>query len=244
MRIKKVNLVCQYLENISKDVLRKHAAIIKKYVKGRHGIYALYRKNHLYYVGLASNLSSRLRGHLNDRHAKSWDRFSVYLTTGDKHLRELETLILRIIDKKGNRLKGKFGYAEDLRRKLHNDLRKEYSFELENILCRRHKTPKQKRKIRDLQKVSGRTPTLAPFVTKSFKIVMEHNHKTYKAFVRRNGSIFMSTRNPIKKRYKGKVFTSPSLAAKAIVGHAQNGWAHWLYERAPGDWVPLSTLRG
>src|SRR3989338_9700904 len=102
------NLVCQYLENISRKALEKYQDIVRKYVRGRHGVYALYRKNKLYYVGLASNLRSRLRHHLQDRHAQAWDSFSVYLTIGDQHLRELEALVLRIIDRKGNRKLGKF----------------------------------------------------------------------------------------------------------------------------------------
>ena len=97
------NLVCQYLENISRKALEKYQDIIKKYVRDRHGVYALYRKNKLYYVGLASNLRSRLRHHLRDRHADAWDSFSVYLTIGGQHLHELETLLLRIIDRKGNK---------------------------------------------------------------------------------------------------------------------------------------------
>ena len=98
----KNNLVCQYLENISRTALEKYQDIIRKYVKGRYGVYSLYRKHKLYYVGLASNLRSRLHHHLRDRHAGTWDSFSVYLTVGDQHLHELETLILRIIKPKGN----------------------------------------------------------------------------------------------------------------------------------------------
>lgn len=74
-RKKQANLVCEFLERISRDALQKYQEIIKKYVRGRHGIYALFKKNKLYYVGLASNLRSRLRHHLRDRHAETWDSF-------------------------------------------------------------------------------------------------------------------------------------------------------------------------
>jgi hypothetical protein len=83
-------LVCQHLERLSRDVLGKYKDIIREYVRRRHGVYALYRGNRLYYVGLASNLRSRLNSHLRDRHANTWDHFSVYLTVGDEHLAELE----------------------------------------------------------------------------------------------------------------------------------------------------------
>ena len=80
---KRAQLVSQHLENISHEALSKYQDVIRSYVRGRQGIYALYRKNELYYVGLAGNLRSRLRSHLRDRHKKLWDRFSVYLTIGD-----------------------------------------------------------------------------------------------------------------------------------------------------------------
>jgi len=76
--------------------------------------YALYKGKDLYYVGLAKNLRSRLHGHLKDRHAEAWDRFSVYLTQGDEHLKELESLVLRIAAPTGNRVAGKFIGARDL----------------------------------------------------------------------------------------------------------------------------------
>ena len=49
-------LVCQHLENIFRKALENYQKIIKDFVKGRHGVYALYKKGRLYYVGLASNL--------------------------------------------------------------------------------------------------------------------------------------------------------------------------------------------
>jgi hypothetical protein len=78
------SLVCQHLENISRDALEKYQDVIRGYVRGRQGVYALYRRDKLYYVGLASNLRMRLSHHLRNRHGDSWDRFSVYLTIGDR----------------------------------------------------------------------------------------------------------------------------------------------------------------
>src|SRR3990172_512495 len=91
---KRTQLVSQHLENISSDLLEKYQDVVRSYVRGRQGISALYRRNKLYYVGLARNLRTRLNQHLRDRHKGGWDRFSVYLTIGDSHLKELESLIL------------------------------------------------------------------------------------------------------------------------------------------------------
>ncbi len=84
---KRKPLVSQHLENISRDALEKYQNIIRRYVRRRQGVYALYRRGKLYYVGLAINLRSRLSHHLRNRHGDSWDRFSVDLTIRDSHLK-------------------------------------------------------------------------------------------------------------------------------------------------------------
>lgn len=61
MKSRKGQLVSQHLENVSRDALEKYQNIIKNYVRGRHGIYALFKGSRLYYVGLASNLRNRLK---------------------------------------------------------------------------------------------------------------------------------------------------------------------------------------
>lgn len=89
-------LVCQYIENLSSAALEAYADIIRDIVGRRHGVYALYQRDKLYYVGLATNLRNHLKSHLKDRHKGLWDRFSVYLTIDHKYLKELELLVIRI----------------------------------------------------------------------------------------------------------------------------------------------------
>jgi len=77
--------------------------------KGR-GIYALYDNHGLYYVGLTTrSLRSRLRRHTRDRHKGKWNRFSWYQIPNLKYSKDMETAILRIVNPKGNRAKGKIG---------------------------------------------------------------------------------------------------------------------------------------
>jgi hypothetical protein len=83
-------LVIEHLEGISRAAIKRYPDIITEFVQRKNGVYALYKGETLYYVGLAKNLRSRLRGHLRDRHADAWDRFNIYLTRGDEHLKELE----------------------------------------------------------------------------------------------------------------------------------------------------------
>jgi len=231
-------LVTQHLENISREALEEYQDIIKDYIRRRQGIYALYRRGKLYYVGLASNLRSRLNTHLRDRHGDSWDRFSVYLTIGDEHMRELEALLLRIVSAPGNKVKGKFIKSENLRNKVRREFRKRQR-EKESELWggKSLKTEKKKKKTRKKQikksRATGRKPVMAKYCNERIKIRANHNGKNVTAWIRKDGVI----------RYKGDVFNSPSLAAKAVVGHAQNGWHFWTYERSPGDWVWLDYLR-
>jgi predicted GIY-YIG superfamily endonuclease len=226
---KKSPLVSQHLENISREALEKYQDIVRRYVRNRQGVYALYRRNKLYYIGLAKNLRSRLSHHLRDKHQDSWDRFSVYLTIGDSHLKELESLILRVIKPKGNKQKGKFLKSEDIRRRFSKDIRSKQHDELISLLG--------KEKISEVEEtrlVTGKQAVLADYIEGSIKLQAPYKGKIIKAHVSRNGSI----------KFEGKVYMSPSHAgAAACKRRSCNGWTFWQYERAPGDWVPLNELR-
>lgn len=225
----KGQLVCQHLENVSRKALEKYQEIIKNYVRGRHGIYALFRKTRLSYVGLASNLRNRLKIHLKDRHAQTWDRFSVYLTIKDEHLHDLEALVLRIASPKGNRQSGKFIRSQDLRPEFKRAINKFHRKEMKSIFGQ----PGRDTEIEKVKAKEGRSPVLASYVKKRFEIRFKYKSKLHKATVRKDGTI----------SYTGKIYNSPSLAAHAVVGHTANGWVCWHYERAPGDWVILDNLR-
>jgi hypothetical protein len=53
---KRTPLVSQYLEQISSEVFDDYQQLLRQYVRNRHGVYALYRREKLYYVGLAKDL--------------------------------------------------------------------------------------------------------------------------------------------------------------------------------------------
>jgi hypothetical protein len=220
-------LVCQHLENIRGDVLEEYQDIIRDYVSRRQGVYALYHEEELYYVGLASDLSSRLKAHLSDKHGGQWDRFSVYLTIGDRHLRELESLILRVVKPRpeGNSKIGKFARSENLRARLAKDIRQRDRQKLRDIVGSSEET------LRVV--LPGRMPPLLPYVKKVFKLRGRSKGKSFHASVKDDGRI----------RLKGKVYASPSAAASAATKYPVDGWSFWKYERAPGDWVRLDELR-
>lgn len=228
---RRAQLVCQHLEKIQREALEEHQEIIRQYVRGRQGVYALYRRDKLYYVGLATNLRNRLKNHLKDRHGNSWDHFSVYLTIGDHHLRELEALILRTVKPSGNKQKGKFAKSEDLRRRFKRDMKRRAMAKIDDVFLEKG-TAKSRQESKP-RKIDGRTPILAEYISGSMKLRATYKGKVYKALVKKNGTI----------RYAGKVYNSPSMAGKAVVNRSCDGWWLWKYQRAPGDWVRLDALR-
>jgi hypothetical protein len=217
--VKTSHLVCQHLEDISREALEKHQKIIKHYVRRRNGVYALYRKGKLYYVGLAKNLRSRLTHHLRDRHSNAWDRFSVYLTLGDGHLRELESLILRIVQPKGNKQKGKFPKSEDIRRRFARDVKDRLNYEVALLLGNKPKKTAPQ----------GRGTKL-----RRMKLRAWFKGKKLRAQLLKGGRV----------RFGGKFYESLSTAAaKACKRRTCNGWTFWKYLRAPGDWATVDHLR-
>jgi hypothetical protein len=228
-------LVTLHLENISGKMLTNSWDLIAAHTEHRQGVYALYRKRKLHYVGLATNLAGRLKSHRRDHLKGSWDHFSVYLTIGDEHMRELEALLLRITKPSGNKVTGRFAKSQDLKPRLRQQYRarkkREEDEDFDGLGPGKRGEPR--RKVVRKSKATGRRPKLAPYVDKAFNIKARAKGKTHRARVRWDGTI----------RFLGEVYNSPSLAGKAAIKRMVNGWTFWKYERSPGDWVPLEELR-
>lgn len=227
---KRSALVSQYLEGISRTALAEYQPFFREQAKRRNGVYALYRRKKLYYVGLARDLRGRLKTHLRDKHGESWDRFSMYLTVGDDHIKELESLVLRIVRPTGNRQGGKFAKAQNLRREFTRRVKQDAAAHLSELLG-----VEPGRKAAVARTRSSSKAALAAYVTRPLRLRARYKGQTLKAGVLSNGTISFS----------GKRYQSPSMAACAALPHrrAINGWHFWTYERAPGDWVRLKELR-
>lgn len=227
MRQRRKSLVCQHVERLSSATLETYSDMFRNIVGRRHGVYALYRKGKLYYVGLASNLRSRLNTHLKDRHKGLWDQFSVYLTIDDSHLRELESLVLRIAQPKGNKQTGKFARSVNVMKEIRARVREQQRNELDALGIHR-------RPVRTADAGDGsKAPPLAKYIRRPLRIRARSKGKVFRGTVRRDGRL----------RVNKQVFDSPSSAGKACVGRSVNGWALWEYEHAPNLWLPLKELR-
>ncbi len=221
-------LVLGHLERISSKVFSDFPKQLTDLVSKQHGVYALYKGNRLYYVGLASNLRNRIRHHLRDRHAGKWDKFSLYLVRKADHIKELESLILRIADPTGNATRGRLARAENLRFELQAKIKTAQAKQLISLLGAKRKIKLKQRKVK-----IARQPSLASYVKKRFKIRAKYRGKPYEAKVRSNGTI----------NFNGNLFNSPSMAGKAATGRSTNGWWFWHFKNKKGEWVRLRELR-
>lgn len=96
------------LDNIKRtsfDVIKRE---LKDTLKGKIGVYALYKRDKLVRVGLATNMFGRLKGH-SENLKLNWDNASLFVI-GEKnlkYLRDLETAIVRIAKPKYNSQQGR-----------------------------------------------------------------------------------------------------------------------------------------
>lgn len=227
-QVRGMRLVNAYMEDVSAKVITAHRRELKAELGQKHGIYALYRREKQYYVGLAKNLFSRLSQHTKDRHKRKWDRFSAYITRREQQVRELESLALRILVPKGNRVKGRLREAEDAKRSLELRIESQHDYDMGHLLggklaVRAHrKAGKAERGASLLAKIAGRRRPLRGW----------RNGEEYDAVLLRNGMI----------RYGDTKYDNPRAAAVAATGQHIYGWAFWHY-REKREWRPLLDLK-
>ena len=112
-----MGIITKKLQNISIAALEDFSPILLDLIGEDQGIYALYRGEKLYYVGRASNLQRRLSHHLWDRHQRKWDKFSLFIVKNEKHIGDLESLLIAICEPMGNRAHPR-GQAKDLKKEF------------------------------------------------------------------------------------------------------------------------------
>ena len=215
-------LVTESLEHVSKEIFSRYSHLITKLVGTSSGVYALYDENELYYVGRATQLKRRVTQHLKDRHDASWTHFSLYLVSNDSHIGEIESLLVRIADPKGNSVKPKGRDSRKLPKNLVNLIKQEQKEELAGLFSKEVKERKSK------------TPTtreLKGLVQIRTSIYRTYKGKDHKAILTPAGTII----------YKGKKFGSPTAAAKAVVTRQSvNGWRFWFIKNESNEWVKLA----
>lgn len=226
----KSGLVTEYLEHVSGLMFEEpYRAEVAKLIRGHAGVYALYKRDKLYYVGLATNLMSRVKQHLKDRHARKWETFSVYLTRDSDSIKGLESLLLRIVDPTGNRVKGRLPGAKDQKRALNRAMTEADSNRRASLLGGNYVRNRMKRKT----KAGQGTLVLDGLVSRRMQLRGEIKGQRYTATLRKDGQI----------SHAGKLYSSPSMAGRAAIGGNVNGWVFWHYRDAKKGWIRLDHLR-
>ena len=224
-----------HLEYLSGEVFEEYPEVVRELIRGRSGVYALYRGVRLYYVGLATNLMTRVKHHFKDRHQRRWDHFSVYLTDDSDHMRELESLLLRIANPPGNQIVGRLGKSGDLHDDFERRAQELEATRLSRLLgtgrgSKGHKVSKGPKSSKGAAPASRGSATGG----KVFVLLRRtYKGKAFKAYLRADGTVKLGH----------KVYSSPSGAACAVVGRTANGWTFWKRLDESRNWVPLDSLR-
>jgi len=224
-RHKRRPLVVQSLENISKSVFRNHAPLITKLIGRSPGVYALYDDMGLYYVGKSADLKGRVHHHLKDRHKASWTHFSLYLLRHEDHVNEIESLLIRIANPKGNRAKPKGRSGGDMLKRLREMVKDQQRQEYEEMFGFR---ASENRKNRAINRAS-----IEGLVKRNTRLFRTYKGKEYEAILTPQGII----------RLNGKSYHSPTPASVSIVKHGCNGWRFWYLKNSDNDIISLDELR-
>lgn len=223
-------LIRGVLDKVSSKLFSDYSKELTQLIGREHGVYALYKGAKLYYVGLATNLRNRIKVHLKDKHAGKWDKFSLYLVRKVDHIREIESLLLQIVGPAGNATKGRLRHAENLKKELGTRIKISQGEHLSKLLGFKQKITKRNKAKKRKTEINS----LSEYVINNTPIRRVYKGKTYKAIIRKNGSIY----------FQGKVYSSPSLAGRAVLKtRTPNGWHFWKYKDSKGNWVTLNNLR-
>lgn len=224
------DLLSNRLEKVSKDIFKKHYPLITELIGDSPGIYALYDGNDLYYVGKSTELRKRVRQHLRDRHLASWTHFSLYLVRREEHIHEMESLLVRIANPKGNRVVPRGNSTGALVKTLKRLIRQRQMDELDALFGSRKRQAKPR-----IKKHGNHPASLVGLVSKRALLFRQYKGRDYTAKLNSKGKI----------TFNGKTYSTPTGAAKAVIGanRAVSGWVFWYIKDADGNWIRLEDYR-
>ncbi len=220
-------LITAHLELVSSKAISDHRDELKSLLKGHPGVYALYRRDRLRYVGQAKNLFGRLDAHLRDRHAGTWDRFSAYVTARHDLVHEVEALAIRMAYPDANRRLGRFGGSSNLVPELKRLLTEKHLAGLDGLSGRQS----ARRLSRRAEGIGA--DALAGMVRRRRQLRGWIGDEEFKAMLHPDGIIVVG----------GEPYASPFAAAVAATGRRRNGWRFWHLKGSDLEWRPLIQLR-
>ena len=239
---KRSTLLVEKLEGIGRGIFEKgYKKILKKHIGNKPGVYALYKKEKLYYVGQAQKLSSRITLHLSNKHARKWDNFSVYIAKKRRYVPDLEAVVIAIADPKGNERQpqlAKLKKATKLRRLIEKDMKEQHQEIMGSGRKARSKRKSKRRVTKAIQRKSLRSQnrksssSLVGLFGIDKPLKATYKKQEYRAMLLTSGKVL----------YNGKEY-SPSGAGKVVTGLETNGRTFWQIQDHKNRWITLRALR-
>ena len=244
-------LFTEKLEKIHKDIFKDHRNALLKLVGKSHGVYALYKRDRLYYVGKASDLKKRVGEHLNDIHARKWTHFTAFLTSKSEDIKDIEAVLIIIADPDGNTNKPKSS-AKDMLKSLEALIKEEQEEKRRKILGKKSTSKKKKdvskkkkskaiRKQSTLNSETGKNKLVkmkqlfdADLIKEGDTWYFKNNKKNIEGIITSDGQL----------KVGGKTYTSHHKAGKEAMNWPScNGWNHWQYRDEQGELQLIDDFR-
>ncbi len=234
MKKTKGKIFSEKLESVISALMFKpeYKDIIAKEMKNKHGIYALYNKEKLYYVGLASkDVLDRLKRHYKGKHKGKWDRFSIYFTKKKQYVYGLEDAFISVAKPPGNDnnpLK-----IPSMEERITKAIKKRQSENLQDWMGRTQTNTRRNNRLKKRKK-KRKSGFLKNYFENNRPLMKEYNGKIYRATLLKSGKI----------KYKKKSYDSPTSAALAVVHRKTvNGPDFWSVKVDENNWVKLKELK-
>ncbi|MEM3245836.1 MAG: hypothetical protein QXN16_03655, partial [Candidatus Micrarchaeaceae archaeon] len=92
----KIKLISSFYEKIPADAIENTFTkeFIRKTLKGRFGVYALWNDRELYYIGQGKLYSRIISHYKRDKHVGKWNKFSFAILNHQEYAEEIESLLL------------------------------------------------------------------------------------------------------------------------------------------------------
>ena len=227
--MKIVAIFTHKIEMVSKSIFERYSKELTDLTGNKHGVYALYDENELYYVGKAVDLKRRVGQHLKDKHLARWTHFSLFLTSQSKYIDEIESILVRIANPKGNLVKPKGKMDSKLKKQVISLVKAKQKEELNELFGIGRKPLKTEKR----QKGKKSNPNLKNYFNNDRSLSKNYKGVEYSATLLKNGKI----------KYKNKTYDTPTAAAEVITSKRNvNGWTFWYVKDHGGDWVKLKSL--
>jgi len=143
-KIKRGSLIQYALDDIKRESFNVIRRELKGVLKGRAGIYALYKEGRVVKVGLGTNIYGRVNGQSKSK-KMNWDTASLFIIKNIKYLRDVETAVNRIAKPKYSIQQGRVGdehYFKKILKKRVNEKKRKL----------RAKRSKQRKQLSTLEK--------------------------------------------------------------------------------------------